>query len=395
MLPVSLVWLFVLGGLGLFFPYYSLYLRENAGLTGTQVGAVLAVLPLVGIVAQPLWGHAADRSGARARVLALLALGASVGYAALALAHGFAALLVATAALACFSAPLIPTALAVTLAVTRARGPHAFGLARVWGTVGFLLAVVGFPFLLDAVQDARGLVAGEGGPSEPGLAVMFPLAGALVFLGALVALAVPRSGEVSLRAPRGDWRRLLRNGPYLRLLGFAFGAYLLLQGPMGLFPIFVRAHGGSLDSVSRLWIPMLLLEIPLIALSGTSLQRLGARGLLAVGTLAGGVRWAASVMAPDLSWLFPIQLLHGVTVAGLVVGAPLYVEAVVPERLRSTGQGILAMLGVSAGGISSNLGSGWLLEHYGVNAPYLVGGFGALLLAVLLPVLLPRPSGTG
>ena len=54
MLPVSLVWVFALGGLGLFFPYYSLYLRENAGLSGTQVGAVLAVLPLVGIVVQPL-----------------------------------------------------------------------------------------------------------------------------------------------------------------------------------------------------------------------------------------------------------------------------------------------------------------------------------------------------
>ena len=39
-------------GLGVFFPFYTLYLRENAGLSGTEVGIVLATLPLVGMVAQ-------------------------------------------------------------------------------------------------------------------------------------------------------------------------------------------------------------------------------------------------------------------------------------------------------------------------------------------------------
>ena len=45
---MSCVWFFCLGGLGIFFPYFSLYLRENAGLTGTQVGVVLTMVPLVG-----------------------------------------------------------------------------------------------------------------------------------------------------------------------------------------------------------------------------------------------------------------------------------------------------------------------------------------------------------
>jgi predicted MFS family arabinose efflux permease len=44
---ISLVWFFSLGGLGIFFPYFSMYLHENAGLSGTELGAVLAVLPAV------------------------------------------------------------------------------------------------------------------------------------------------------------------------------------------------------------------------------------------------------------------------------------------------------------------------------------------------------------
>ena len=391
-LTISLVWLFTLGGLGSFFPFYSLYLRENLALSGTQVGAVLAVLPLMGILVQPLWGQLGDVTGSRKRVLVALAAGTGCGYAALSLGTGFGSMLLLTALLATFSSPLLPTTVAVTLAVTRDLGPHAFGLSRVWGTVGFLVAVLAFPALLDRLQASAEVVAVPGGPSEPLLGWMFPVTGAVVAIGGLAALALPRTGAVALRAPRGDWRRLAEHGPYLRVLLFALLAYLALQGPMALFPVYVRAHGGSLDDVSRLWVPMLLLEIPLVALSGASLGRIGARGLLAIGVIAGGVRWTVCGLFPDSAFIFPLQALHGVVVAGLVIGGPLYVEASVPERLRSTGQNVLAMLGVGVGGITSNLAAGLLHDRFGTDAPYLVGGIGALLLGALVPWLLPAPS---
>jgi MFS family permease len=260
---------------------------------------------------------------------------------------------------------------------------------RVWGTVGFLLLGVGFPPLLHRLQAARGLARAPGGPSEPGLEVMFPITAGVVLIGGLIALLLPRSGEMALRAPRGDWRRLLRHRPFVRLLAFSLFAYACLQGPMSIFPIYVRSLGGTLDSVSQMWILMLALEVPLVFFSGSSIARIGARGLLGVGVLAGGVRWTACGLAPDLAFAFPFQLLHGVVVAGLVVGGPLYVEAVVPERLRATGQGMLAMVGVSIGAVASQLGTGALLELGGPRAPYLVGGMGALTLVALLPWLLP------
>jgi PPP family 3-phenylpropionic acid transporter len=383
------LWFFCLGGLGIFFPYYSLYLHENAGLSPTRVGIVYAILPLVGIVAQPFWGHLADRTGSRSRILSVLAVGAALGYCALYFCRGFPALLIGTAALACFSTPLFPSCTAVTLALTKDAGRHAFGFSRVWGTIGFLLLVVCFPPLLHYSQRLRGLNAVSGGASEPGLEIMFLATGFVVLMTGVVARFLPRTNAMTVRAPRGDWRRLMRHGPFLRLLGFALLAYLFLQGPMGLFPIFVRAHGGSLDSVSRMWIPMLLVEIPLIALSGESLARMGPRGLLAIGVLAGGVRWLVCGLTSNLQIIFAIQLLHGVTVAGLIVGAPLYVEAVVPERLRSIGQGVLAMVGVGLGGISSYLSTGWLVENAGPDSPYLVGGIGALILGCAIPLIIP------
>lgn len=98
---ISSFWFCALGALGIFFPFFSLYLRENAGLAGWQVGVQLAVPPLVAVAAQPSWGVLADRTGSRARVLCVLALGAAAGYAALALGDSFASLLVLTSLLSC------------------------------------------------------------------------------------------------------------------------------------------------------------------------------------------------------------------------------------------------------------------------------------------------------
>ena len=392
---VSAFWFFGLGSLGLFFPYYSLYLRENAGLAGWQVGAVLAALPTVALLAQPAWGMLADRRGSRAQVLTWLALGSAACYAALALGQSFASLLLLTALLACFSTPLIPTAVSVTFAVTQEMGPHAFGLCRVWGTLGFGACMYGFLPLLDFAERSGGLVAQPGGPSEPALRLMFPLTGAVLLVAAGLALALPRAGALATRAERHEWRSLLGHGPYLRLLVVVWLGYLLLQGPMAIFPLFVRAHGGSIDTVGELWLLMLALEVPLILLSGASLARLGARGLLAGGLAAGGLRWVVCGFFPESAWVAPAQLLHGAVVAGLILGGPLYVEAVVPERLRSTGQNLLAMVGVSLGGLLSNLGAGALFDAFGADAPYRVGGVGALVLALALPLLLPPPTRSG
>ncbi len=386
---MSAIWFFCLAGLGVFFPYYSLYLHENAGLDAVQVGVVYAVLPLVGLISQPFWGQVADRTGSRSQVLAFLAAGTAISYAALYFWKGFVSLLFGTAVLACFSTALIPACVAVTFAVTKDADRHAFGLTRVWGTVGFLTLVVLFPPMLHYSQSLRGLAASEGGVSEPGLEIMFLGAGLMVLICALVSRRLPQTDALVVRAPRGDWSRLLRHRPFVRLLIFALLAFFFLRGPMGLFPLFVRAHGGSLDLVSWMWIPMLIVEIPLIALLAETVARIGARGLLATGVIAGGLRWLVCGLSSDLGWIFAAQILHGITVAGLLLGGPLYVDAVVPERLRSTGQGMLAMAGVSLGGISSYLSAGWLFENVGANAPYLAGGIGALILGCAIPLLIP------
>jgi PPP family 3-phenylpropionic acid transporter len=391
---LSLYWLLALGALGVFFPFYSLYLAENAGLASSRVGAVMAVIPLVGIAAQPAWGMLADRSGSRTRVLTTVTFGATAGYALLYFAHDFASLLSATALLALFSSALVSGSVAVSFALLSDRGPKAFGLVRVWGTVGYLITVVAVPALLGH-SDGPDLLSSSTGVSQPKLGVIFPIAAALTGAAGLISLLLPSRGAVAARAAQHDWRMLLRQPGFASVLAFMFASYLFLHGPMVFFPVYVRSLGRSLETISRMWIVMLLLEIPLVALSGAGFQRLGGRALLGIGAGSGAVRWLVCGFSDELWLIYAVQVLHGVMVATLIVGAAFYVEAVVPDRLRSTAQGMLSMVSVSLGGIASSLLAGAVIDAFGPVALARLAGFGALALTLAVPVLIPAARRSG
>jgi PPP family 3-phenylpropionic acid transporter len=388
-IPLTLFWFTYFGSLGIFFPYFSLYLRENAGLSGTELGVILAISPLVGMIAQPFWGHMADRTGARTRVLAFLTLGTALGYLGLGYAQGFGSIVLATAALAVAGTAVFPMMTSVSLAILRDAGRHAFGRVRAWGTVGYFILVLVFPLALASYQPAVQVGANIKQASQPGLGLMFPLTASLVLVSALVAFLLPQKGAVAMRAARGDWRELLGNGPFLRFLFFSLLANILMQGPMWLFPIFVRSRGGDLTTIRNIWILMLIVEIPLVLSTGSGLKRLGARGMLTAGVTVGGLRWLLSALIADPILFFFVQALHGVTVVGLNLGGPLYLDVVAPEKLRSTAQGVLSMVGGGLAGILSNLSAGWLVEHKGADRLYLICGIGSLMLGLLATWILP------
>jgi len=380
-IPLTLFWFTYFGSLGIFYPYFTLYLRENAGLTGTQVGFVLAISPLIGMIAQPLWGQVADRTGARTRVLAILTFGTAFGYLGLGYAQSFWSIMLATSALAVVGTAVFPLMTSVSLAILRDAGRHAFGRVRAWGTVGYFILVLMLPWLLATLPHAN--QAAGANVSQPALGLMFPLTATLVFISALIACSLPKKGAVGWRAARGDWRELLHNRAFVRFLGFSLLAHFLMHGPMWLLPIFIRARGGDLSSIRNMWILMLIVEIPLVLSTGSGLKRLGARGMLTVGVTVGGLRWILSALISDSNLLFAVQALHGVMVVGLNLGSPLYLDAVAPEKLRSTAQGVLSMVASGLAGILSNLSAGWLVDRSGIDALYLICGIGSLTLGAL------------
>jgi len=260
--------------------------------------------------------------------------------------------------------------------------PSAFGRVRVWGTIGYLLLILVAPTWLKAQRDALGLRVVPGGPSEPGLELLFYLAAALSVGAAVTALGLRGPAGLSVRAQRGDLRALLALPAFLRVLVFSAGIQLFIQGPLVLFPLYVRARGGDMSDVSHMWIWMLLLEVPMIFGSSRLFDRFGVTRVMIVAAAGGALRWIACAYAPSLAFAYPVQLLHALVVTGLGVGTALHVEQIVPGRLRSTAQALAVMVGSSLGGMLSSVLCGAALDRFGVDAVYLAGGTGGVLWAL-------------
>ena len=382
-------WFLYMAGLGLVYPFQAIWFQQSAGLTGTQLGFVLALRPIMGIVAQPFWGRLADRTGARSRVLAGVLVCAALAYTALPWLDGVIAIALVFALASIFGTSVMPLGTSVSMASLGDQASARFGRVRAWGTVGYLLLLVSFPRLLEVWRERQGLADA---PGEPGLGGLFLGMALFCTLAALVVGSASIRGSSAARSRAGDVKLLLRHAPYRRVLIFMFLGQVMLTGPIQFFPLLVAERGGNLTDVSNLWIAMLLVEIVLVYFSSQAADRFGAKALIVVGIAADGLRWILTLLAPSLFWMIWPQLLHGLVIAGLLIGSALYVEQVVPDRLRSTGQAGLAMVGISCASAFSNLGTGFLFDRLGAEAPFLLGGTGAVLLAVFAIWGLPKPQ---
>jgi len=110
------------------------------GLSPAQTGVVLGVLPVVQVITQPVWGVLADTSGQTKRLLTLACAGLVAASVGLWAARAFVPLLLAMVAVAVMRAGILPLVTAMALAHL-GRNDRGFGRIRLWGSIGFSVAV--------------------------------------------------------------------------------------------------------------------------------------------------------------------------------------------------------------------------------------------------------------
>ena len=385
MAVLSVFWGTLFGAMGIFFPYYSLYLKEELGLTGQQVGAAMGVFHLVGLIGQPAWGYLADRTGARKTILVILSLGMSLGFLAFWYVEKYAVLLLVSAFFAAFYTSLIPQGMALGLGLLYRSSNSHFEWVRAFGSVGFLMTCFGFPYFLDAMASK---------PGETELGLLFPCSAAIILLTMVTVLFIPNQEVIREKADCGSWRRLFADKRFIRFFVYVFLANFMLDGPMFMFPIFVSsvAPEDPVGTLKWLWLIMLVPEIVIIAMAGFMRRQIGVRLLMFTGLAAGGVKWVlCGFWGDNAEVLHGAMFIHSLYVVGALVAMPLYVNYLIPVELRSTGQGLATMISSSlGGGICSNFAAGWLIDHVGPAAPQMYGGIGALILLCVAPFFVPK-----
>jgi PPP family 3-phenylpropionic acid transporter len=334
---------------GVYVAWFPLYLAGR-GLGAAEIAWVLALPPLVRIVAPGAWGWLADRSGAHRGIVVFACAANAAGFALLPFVDGFAAVALVMAAASVLSAAALPLVEASTLAHLGAQQGR-YGPIRLWGSLGFIATV---------------LAGGAWLEQRPVSTLAALLAGcALAALACAIALpraaAVPAAARAPFRLARGA-AALLGSG---FCMAFAHGAlYVFLT-------LHLRREGYSETFIGFAWTLGVLAEIAVFLCLPRLFRRFTLSAILAASCALGMARFLALGWGAGIAWLLlAAQLLHAATFGAFHAAAVAAVHRVFPPHARARGQALFSSASYAAGGAAGAMASGWAWELGGAGPAF-------------------------
>lgn len=348
---------------GAFMPYWSPYL-EARGFSAPQMGIAYALMGLTRSFMPIAWGWWADTTGRRITmirwaVLVALALFICIPFSDTIFGIGFFML-----AYSIFWHALLSQFEVVALNhLEPYRGDYS--RVRLWGSVGFVVSVLG----LGPILDAWGIL-----PLPWLVAVMFAAMAVSAWLVPEVPAPMHASTESVpiLDVLRRPWVKALLAACLLSQLSFA--PYY------NFFTLFLEHHGHTRGTAGFLWALAVLAEIGLFLLMGRLISAIGARKLMLMVLVATAVRWALTPLLVDsLPLMILLQLSHALTFGAYHSLAVYYVQQYFPGSMQGRGQAFYNAAAYGVGGSVGSLASGYIWEHLSPEAVFYAAGLAALL----------------
>ena len=348
--------------IGAFSPYFGLYL-QSLSFSAWDIGLLMSQMQLMRLFAPYLWGALADRFGQRMAIVRLAAVLSLVGFSVFFAARSFETMLLAMALLAFFWSAALPLVETLTFDHLREQ-PARYSRIRLWGSVGFIVAVMGTGALLDQV---------------PISALLWVIAATLVgiLIYALTVPDAPSHGAAEGLLPVGEILRQRR----VRALFAACFAMSAAHGALYVFySIHLADHHYSKFAVGCLWSLGVLAEIIIFFFMVGLLRRFGLRTILLASFLAAMARFLIIGWGVEsLPLIVFAQLLHGLTFGAYHAAAIAAVNRWFPGRCQARGQALYSSLSFGAGGLAGSLMSGWTWGLWGAGTTYSTSSAFALL----------------
>lgn len=357
---------------GAFISYFALYLAAR-GLSAAEIAFALAMPQLARIVAPALWGWLADvwgerYAGARRAIVVFSGLALFTGIASLYAAERAGTIALALLAMSLLSAGAMPLIEAITLSILEGRTGQ-YGPIRLWGSIGFILAVLGTGVWLD---------------HHEALTLLDVLL-ALTAVACAASLALPRG------APAPAQHMAARLGAVLgrpEVLAF-FAACICMTAAHGamyvFYSIYLEAAGYSKTLIGALWTVGVVAEIVLFLRLPQLLRRFSLRALLLASFACAVVRFLAIGWGVEsLAVLAAAQLLHAATFGAFHAGSVAAVHRLFPGPLAARGQALYSSLAYGLGGATGSLVAGWTWQSLGAELSFAVSALFAVLGAALV-----------
>jgi PPP family 3-phenylpropionic acid transporter len=347
---------------GVFAPYWSLYLK-SIEFDAVQIGVLMSVQPVMRMVSPALWGWLADRLGNRRLVVQIAAFGSALCYVGVFFTKDYFQLLLVLALMSFFWSASMPLVEATTLTYL---GKHTarYGRLRSWGSVGFIIAVLGLGFALDYIAIHWILSAG-----------LFIQLGILYF-----SRQIPPTEVVAHHTDSHSIMRVVTQPQVLVLFGACF-LMAVAHGPYyTFFSIYLVEHGYTKSAVGALWTLGVVCEIGVFFVMPRLMQHYSLPQILMASLALAVLRFSLIGWQVDSLWLLLFaQVLHAATFGSFHAAAVALVHHFFRGRHQSRGQALFGSVTYGAGGMLGGLLSGPLWLHWGASVMYSFSAVAALL----------------
>lgn len=354
-------------------PFLALYF-DHLGFSPARIGELIAIPMLMRCLAPNLWGWLGDRSGQRLVIVRFGALCTLVCFAGIFLDQSYAWLALIMATHAFFWHAVLPQFEVITLAHLREQAAR-YSQIRLWGSIGFIVAVVGLGLLFEWLSlDA------------------YPAALVVIMAGIVVSsFWVPNAQPLlgpSAPQPEGFLRQLRRPGIVAFYL--CVGLMQLSNGPYYTFlTLHLEGVGYSRGAIGLFWALGVVAEIVLFLLMARLLQRYSLRTVLLASFLITAVRWLLlGNLAQYLPLLLLAQCMHSATFGAFHAACIHFVQRSFADRQQGQAQALYVSL-AGIGGALGALYAGYSWKGLGPAWTFAIASLVALLAAIIIATRLP------
>lgn len=335
--------------LGTFGTYFALYLQSR-GYSAGQIAFLLSLQQIVRIAAPYAWGWLADHLHRRAAIIRVTLALATLAYAALFFVSDYSATVLVFAVMFLFWSAALPLFEAIVIGATEGDSGR-YARVRLWGSVGFIVAVTSAGALLDriAIDNLLWMV--------------------LVLLAAAVLASLlvrePRPAPRDSTAPAAIWP-VLKRPAVLALFAACFLMMASQSATFVFYSIHMVASGHSKSAVGVLWSTGVVAEIAVFLLLPRLNRRFAPTALFMTSYAMTALRFLLVGWFPQSFLLQMIaQSLHAFTFGTWHAAAMAMVHRLFPGRLATRGQALYTSFSFGVGGATGGLVAGLAWERIG------------------------------
>ena len=371
------VWLFafyfiLFAGFAFVSPFIVLY-YQDLGFTGTQIGLLTGITPLITFFSAPLWTGLADMKKRHRFIMSIALLGGAIVLSIFPLLSIFLPILLIAILLNIFLSPISPLADSATMFMLDDK-KELYSRIRLGGTIGF------------------GLTAPLAGALVQGYGLKYAFWGcAILFVFSLIISQKLVYDQSTTDTPAiSNVQALLKNPRWVLFLTLAFAAGTSMAAFNNYLYPYMKELGAVESTMGLAILVGMGSEIPALFFCNRLIKRFKSYGLLVLTMVVIGLRMVlfAAVGTPIL--VLVIQLLNGLTIPTMWVAGVSYADENAPPGMRTTAQGLFNAMFFGIGMAVGGFVGGPLLESMGGRDLYFV--FGATELAIVAIVALIHRS---